>query len=89
MAGIAEMFLLSQDGARHLLPALPDVWPKGSVKGLKVANGMNPNPLMKQAEIKDPLVSSSIQAQYPELLKVYEYDLQTVPGGVYTVTRAH
>lgn len=83
------MFLLSQDGARHLLPALPDVWPKGSVKGLKFANGMIPNSLMKQAEIKDPLVSSSIQAQYPELLKVYEYDLQTVPGGVYTVTRAH
>ena len=27
--------------------------------------------------------------QYPELLKAYEYDLQTVPGGVYTVTRAH
>ena len=70
MAGIAEMFLLSQDGARHLLPALPDVWPKGSVKGLKFANGMIPNSLMKQAEIKDPLVSSRSQINIPNFWRL-------------------
>lgn len=129
-AGVAEMLMQSHDGAVHLLPALPDAWAEGSVKGLvarggfvvdmgwngvqlaeakihsrlggnlrlrsyiplkgeglKPAEGTNPNPLFKQAAIKEPLVSKEITPQYPIIPKVYEYDLMTEAGKDYIVTR--
>jgi alpha-L-fucosidase 2 len=55
--------------------------------GIKEAIGKNPNIFYMQADIKEPLISSEINPQYPALYKVYEYDLMTEAGQDYLIER--
>ena len=55
-------------------------------EGLTPAEGDCPNALYAPADIKEPLLVPSLTTK-PKLSvkKVYEYDVQTEPGGVYTI----
>lgn len=65
-AGVAEMLLQSHLGEIHLLPALPDAWQQGTVRGL-VARG---NVLVDITWEKGQLVNATLKAATSDAYKI-------------------
>ena len=74
-AGIAEMLVQSHNGI-HLLPALPEAWTEGSVRGLRARGGLTVDITWENGALKSSNITSNhagkLEIQYQHLTRVVE-----------------
>jgi len=76
-AGMAEMLLQSLDNTITLLPALPAIWPSGSVKGLLARGGFEVDIVWDNGKMKETVIHSinniekTITVKYGGIEKIY------------------
>ena len=59
-AGVCEMLLQSHDNAVHLLPALPDAWSEGEVKGLQARGAFTVDMSWAGGHLQQATITSKI-----------------------------
>ena len=59
-AGVCEMLLQSHDNAVHLLPALPDAWSEGEVKGLQARGAFTVDMKWADGQLQKATITSKI-----------------------------
>jgi alpha-L-fucosidase 2 len=78
-AGVAEMLVQSHNGYIHLLPALPDAWPSGEVKGLVARGGFEIDLKWSEGKVQKLTVHSRLggncRIKVPEEMTCKEADL--------------
>lgn len=100
-SGISEMILQSHDGLINILPAIPDDWQEGEIKGMKARGGFEIDITWKNKQVTQLTIRSSLggnciiktpntlQLTGKQSLKKAEnfnaYEFQTVKGGVYVL----
>jgi alpha-L-fucosidase 2 len=77
-AGMAEMLLQSQNNVINLLPALPDVWSAGVVRGLLARGGFEVDIVWRNGKMTEAIIRSKTSGQryvtvrYGDVLKTFD-----------------
>lgn len=73
-AGMAEMLLQSHTDTLQLLPALPYIWPKGSVKGLRAVGGFEVDMTWEKEKLTQMTLHSlkgqKVKLAYPDIAQM-------------------
>ena len=86
-AGVTEMLLQSHAGYIHLLPALPDNWQSGSIKGVRARGGFTIDMEWKESRITRLSVTSHSggTCRIREATSPHEEVIETEKGKTYQV----
>ncbi|MFC0513754.1 glycoside hydrolase N-terminal domain-containing protein [Mucilaginibacter angelicae] len=83
-AGMTEMLLQSQDGEIELLPALPDAWSNGSIKGIKARGNFEVAIDWKKGKLNKAIIKSNIggncRLRTPIPVRIVEVSSKTAVG---------
>ena len=63
-AGVCEMLVQSHTDVIHLLPALPDAWPTGRVRGLRARGGLEIDLEWKDGRATSASVKPAVDGRY-------------------------
>ncbi|NOX56566.1 MAG: glycoside hydrolase family 95 protein [Planctomycetes bacterium] len=63
-AGVCEMLLQSHMGQIHFLPALPDAWPTGCVRGLRARGGLEVDLRWDQGRAIEAVLRPTVEGRY-------------------------
>lgn len=87
-AGIAQMFVQSYDDKILLLPALPDKFENGSMKGLCAMGGITVDITFSHGKLVEAVLTAKITLEYPVHIHYADgtYTVRLEKGGSYTVT---
>ena len=72
-AGMTEMLLQSHLGELHILPALPDAWPEGSIRGLRARGGFEVGIFWSNKTVYQVNVKSLLGAECQIRTRIPEY----------------
>jgi alpha-L-fucosidase 2 len=63
-AGVCEMLVLSHTDVIHLLPALPDAWPTGRVRGIRARGGVEIDLTWKQGRATAAVLKDTVDGRH-------------------------
>ena len=63
-AGVCEMLVQSHMGVIDLLPALPDAWPTGRVRGMRVRGGLEIDLAWKEGRATAAVLKATVDGRY-------------------------